>query len=86
MAEWEAPITATVVGVEGERVLVSLEGERAVSRGRGVRWEREEGRAVVVGEEPVQRIRREASIWRGEVGEAGEEIEIVQVDCGFVSE
>lgn len=59
MAEWEAPITATVVRTVGESVWESFVGERASSR--LISWRGLLvliGRGPLVGKEPVQRTRR----------------------------
>lgn len=66
IALWEAPITPTVVGwVLRGRVVIRSEGLRTVSRSRGfglvgvfVLWFEARGRGPVVGDAPVQRIRR----------------------------
>lgn len=66
IALWEAPITPTVVGwVLRGRVVIRSEGLRTVSRSNswglvGVffLWFEGSGRGFVVGDAPVQRIRR----------------------------
>jgi hypothetical protein len=62
MALWEAPMTATVVGVWGGRVVASSDGLRTVSRSRRVMSRPGTGTGMLVGWDPVQRIRRVVSI------------------------
>jgi hypothetical protein len=62
MALWEAPMTATVVGVLVGRVVASSEGLRTVSRSRRVMLRPGMGTGMLVGWEPVQRMRRAVSI------------------------
>lgn len=62
MAEWEAPTTATVEGSDLGRVSASSEGLRTVSRSRREMFRPGIGTGMLVGWEPVQRMRREVSI------------------------
>jgi hypothetical protein len=62
MALWEAPITAMVVGVVVGRTVASSEGLRTVSRSRWVMFRPGIGAGMLVGWEPVQRMRRVVSI------------------------
>lgn len=62
IALWEAPTTATVVGVDDGRIWVSSEGLRTVSRSKHSISRPGIGTGMLVGWEPVQRIRREVSI------------------------
>lgn len=80
MAEWEAPMTATWVGLSVGMAVVSFVGESAVSRWMELRWETVVGRGPSMGEEPVHRMRRLASIWMGEDDELDGETEMVHVD------
>lgn len=62
MALWEAPMTAMVVGVVVGMVVASSEGFRTVSRSRRVMLRPGMGTGMLVGWEPVQRMRRAVSI------------------------
>ncbi len=66
MALWEAPMTATVTGSAEGRVVERRGGLRATSSGVSWIWDLEgRGRGVVIGEEPVQRMRRFEETVRG---------------------
>lgn len=62
MALWEAPMTAMVDGVVVGRVVASSEGLRTVSKSRRVMFRPGTGTGILVGWEPVQRMRRAVSI------------------------
>lgn len=63
MALWDAPMMATEMGLSVGRVFARSVGLR--TRSRSKRWMSSPatGMGAVVGKEPVQRIRRLASIW-----------------------
>jgi hypothetical protein len=62
MALWEAPTMATEIGRSVGRVVARSLGLRTRSRSRRWMFSPETGMGAVVGKEPVQRIRRVASM------------------------
>jgi hypothetical protein len=62
MALWEAPTTPMVVRVLAGRVVASSEGFKTVSRSRRVMLRPGMGTGMLVGWEPVQRMRRAVSM------------------------